>query len=166
MKRVILGVSIFLICIHGQLFAQNEVLREMNSLAGLAELGIVVNIETPSFISTEQLNPGVVREGILAELSDTHLRILDDSILRQSDEFPILHVHVNVMRASNGTYPFAIEMNVYQPVKLVLKGDLQSMASTWNKGQIGIVSEDQIPVIAEEAIYAIHAFKEEFTRVN
>lgn len=57
-------------------------------------------------------------------------------------------------------------MNFYQPVKLVLNRDLQSMASTWNKGRVGIVSEDMLSMIGQEAIYASNVFKEEFIRMN
>lgn len=70
------------------------------------------------------------------------------------------------MKAPNLTYPYSIELNFYQPVKLVLKNDLQSMASTWNKGQIGVVSEDLLPLIVEQAVYTANLFKDEFMEVN
>jgi hypothetical protein len=166
MNRICL-VFLFTVMSVTQLFAQNEIQREISSLAGIVEMGVVVNIEKPIGMPTvEKLTPAYIREGIIAEFGDLPVQILTDRALRQSDEFPILHVHVNVMKASNNTYPFSIEMNFYQPVKLVLKGDLQSMASTWNKGQIGIVSENMLEVIVEEAIYTSRVFKEEFQQVN
>lgn len=70
------------------------------------------------------------------------------------------------MKASNLTYPYSIELNFYQPVKLVLKGDLRSMASTWNMGQVGLVSENMLYLIAEEAAHAANQFKQEFAEVN
>ncbi len=155
-----------LILSTGSLHAQNEVLRELSSLAGISEFGIVVNIEKPAGVEAENLNPGHIREQIIENFDDLSIRVLEDKTLRQSDQFPILHIHVNVMKASNNTYPFAIEMNFYQPVKLILNRDLQSMASTWNKGQVGIVSEDMLTMIGEEAIFASNIFKEEFVRMN
>ena len=70
------------------------------------------------------------------------------------------------MRAANDTYPFSIELNFYQPVKLVLNRDLRTMAATWNKGQVGIVSSNMFHVIAEEAVYSTNLFKEEYQVVN
>lgn len=164
-------MKVFLILLFSTLFsisvhAQNEVLRELSSLAGISEFGVVVNIEKPGSLEVENLSPSFVRDGIIDNLSELPIRILNDATLRESDQFPILHIHVNVMRASNNTYPFSVEMNFYQPVKLILNRDLQSMASTWNKGQVGIVSEDMIGTIIDEAIFASNIFKEEFVRVN
>ena len=146
--------------------AQNEVMRELSSLAGISEFGVVVNIEKPGGLEVDNLDPGIIRDGIIENFGDLPITVLNDAILRQSDQFPILHIHVNVMKASNSTYPFSIEMNFYQPVKLVLNRDLQSMASTWNKGQVGIVSENMLQMIGEEAIFASNVFKDEFIRMN
>ncbi|GAB5407654.1 MAG: hypothetical protein BalsKO_00190 [Balneolaceae bacterium] len=147
-------------------FAQNEITRERSSLKGIQELGIVVNVERPIGLSTEALHTKTVRKAIEENLSELPITILTDKALRQSDEFPILHIHINIMRASNQTYPFSVDLNFYQPVKLVLNRDLQSMASTWNKGQVGLVTENMLHVIAEEAVYISNLFKDEFTEVN
>ncbi len=155
-----------LLLFNNHAIAQNEVLRELSSLAGISEFGVVVNIEKPGSLEVENLDPGTIRDGIIQNFTDLPITILNDAILRQSDQFPILHIHVNVMKASNGTYPFSIEMNFYQPVKLVLNRDLQSMASTWNKGQVGIVSENMLQMIIDEAIFASNIFKDEFIRMN
>jgi hypothetical protein len=163
--RAILTISFILLCSH-QAFAQNEVQRELSSLAGIAEFGVVVNIEKPVSLEVENLEPGIIRKSIIENFGDLPVSILTDATLQQSDQFPILHIHVNVMQASNGTYPFAIEMNFFQPVKLILNRDLQSMASTWNKGQVGIVSEDMLQMISDEAIQASNIFKDEFIRMN
>ncbi|MBO6523274.1 MAG: hypothetical protein JJ971_05565 [Balneolaceae bacterium] len=147
-------------------YAQNEIARERASLRGLQELGIVVNVEKSIGLSHESLNTGLIRKAIIENFEGLPLTILSDRTLRQSDEFPILHVHINIMRASNQTYPFSIEMNFYQPVKLVLNRDLQTMASTWNKGQVGVVSENMMHIIAAEAVNATNLFKDEFEEVN
>lgn len=146
--------------------AQNEIAREQSSLKGIQEIGIVVNIEKPMGLSHQTLQTKVIHRAIEENFSDLHITILSDKTLRRSDEFPILHIHINVMRASNQTYLFSIEINFYQPVKLVLNRDLQSMASTWNKGQLGMVTENMLHVIAEEAVNVSTLFKEEFEEVN
>ncbi len=148
------------------LYAQNEVLRELNSLSGITSFGIVVNIEKPASIGDPALDVTKIRNQVIQNLDDLPIEIIEDVILRQSDQFPVLHIHVNVMKASNLTYPYSIELNFYQPVKLVLKGDLQSMASTWNMGQVGLVSENMLRLIADEAVFAAKQFKQEFAEVN
>lgn len=146
--------------------AQNEVLRELNSLSGITSFGVVVNIEKPASIEAPALDVSQIRNEVIQNLDTLSVEIIEDVILRQSDQFPILHIHVNVMKASNLTYPYSIELNFYQPVKLVLKGDLRSMASTWNMGQVGLVSENMLYLIAEEAVHAANQFKQEFAEVN
>ena len=149
-----------------QVHAQNEIARERSSLKGIQEIGIVVNIEKPMGLSHQSLQTAVIQKAIKENFSDLPITILSDKTLRRSDEFPILHIHINVLRASNQTYPFSIEFNFYQPVKLVLNRDLQSMASTWNKGQLGMVTENMLHVIAEETVYVSNVFKDEFEEVN
>ncbi|MFV1885289.1 MAG: hypothetical protein ACMZ7B_12430 [Balneola sp.] len=160
-----------LLCLIGILsiqfgYAQNEVARERASLRGIQELGIVVNVEHSMGVKPESLNTRLIRKAVEENFKDLPISIITDRTLRQSDEFPILHIHVNIMRASNQTYPFSIELNFYQPVKLVLNRDLQTMASTWNKGQIGVVSENMIHIIADEVVAVSNLFKDEFEEVN
>ena len=166
MKYSFLMLLLLMFCSQQLLFAQNEILRERSTLIGIQEFGIVVNIEKPGSLNDPALNTGRIREQIQENFSDLPVTILDDKVLQQSDQFPILHVHVNVMKSVNETYPFAIELNFYQPVKLVLNRDMQTMASTWNAGQIGIVSEDLLIRIANEAVYAANEFKNEYLLVN
>lgn len=146
--------------------AQNEIARERSSLTGIKEMGIVVNIEKPIGLTDPSLDVTWIRKQVVESFDDLPVRILDDKTLRQSDEFPILHVHVNIMRASNLTLPFSIELNFYQPVKLVLNRDLKTMAITWNKGQVGIVSENMIPLIVEETVALSSLFIDAFEEVN
>lgn len=164
--RIFIATWFFLITTSGITFAQNEVLRERNSLVGIAEFGVVVNIEKPGYIQSASLNTSRIREQIIEELADLPVTILRDRLLRESDQFPLLHIHINIMKAPDGTYPFAVELNFYQPVKLVLNRDLQTMASTWNKGQVGIVSENNLSLIANEAVRTVNLFKEDYNWVN
>lgn len=150
----------------GQSYAQNEILREQSSLRGITEFGIVVNIEKTGSVHNESLNTASIRKRISARFEELGIRILNDETLSESDQYPILHFHVNIMKASNNTFPYSIEMNFYQPVKLILNRDLQTMASTWNKGLVGVVSEDQLFRIANQVVYSSDLFKDEFLLVN
>jgi hypothetical protein len=146
--------------------AQNEIAREQSSLYGITEFGVVVNVEIPGDLKSEHLSASGIRRSIEENLSELPVSILSDETLKESDSYPILHIHINVMEAANNTYPFSIELNFYQPIKLILNRDLQTMGVTWNKGQIGIVSHNMMHVIAEEAVYTSNLFKDAFLLVN
>ena len=161
--------AIFLLMLfffNGTTIAQNEVIRERASLNGIQEFGIVVNIEKPYSLKVNGLTPGEIRDKIVENFEELSASILDDETLIQSDQLPFLHIHINIMESVTTNYPFSIELNFYQPVKLVLNRDLQSTASTWDMSQIGIVSENQLSRIAEQAVYAADLFKHEYQIVN
>lgn len=166
MQKTFLLTALILAFLSHSALAQNEIIRERSSLLGIAELGVVVNVEKPIGLQSEALATTSIRDSIERELQGLPVSILSDRTLRDSDRFPILHIHINVMKAANNTYPFSIEVNFYQPVKLVLNRDMQTMAATWNKGQVGIVSADMFHVIAREAVYTAGLFKSDFEMVN
>lgn len=166
MKKRILLLSLLLPLLTLSVSAQNEIARERSSLLGIKEFGVVVNLEKPGNLQSDELSTVAIRKAIENELSSLPVSILDDETLRESDQYPVLHIHINVMRAANNTYPFSIELNFYQPVKLVLNRDLQTMAATWNKGQVGIVSPDMFHIIANEAVYSASLFSDEYQMVN
>ena len=161
-----LGFIVLWVCLSIPVAAQNEVFRESSSLQGIEEFGIVVNIEKPSDLEHDELSAPVIRNSIADKLKDLDVRLIDDEELRNSDKYPILYVHVNIMQAAKQLYPYSIELNFYQPVKLILQYDLQTTATTWNSGLVGLVSGDLIHQISEEAVYASTLFKDAFERVN
>ena len=75
-------------------------------------------------------------------------------------------MHVNAMELENGLIPFSIELRLYQPVKLVLHDELQTSASTWETGMVGIVSFDRLDVINRAASGLIDDFIEDYKRSN
>jgi hypothetical protein len=162
-----LSFSALIICtLSSPLFAQNEVARERSSLNGISELGVVINIEKPASVSSAELNPARIKTSIERSFTDLPLALLTDDQLRESDAYPILYIHVNVMKAGSNLYPFSIEQSLYQPVKLMLQNDLRTTAATWNKGQVGVVSTGNLSLIAEEAIAISRLFYDEFKQVN
>jgi len=70
------------------------------------------------------------------------------------------------MELENGLIPFSIELRLYQPVKLVLNRDLQTSASTWETGMIGIVSLDQLQTIKQAAENIMYTFLDDYRHVN
>lgn len=148
-------------------FAQNEIDRERISLQGLQEFGFTANIEGSREVADhESLTPSIIREQAIEQLVQNDLRFVSDEEVESSADLPFLHMHINTLQLENGLIPFSIELRLYQPVKLTLNRDLQTSASTWETGMVGIVSTDQIDVIKQAAEGVLMEFIEDYNRVN
>lgn len=167
MKTLTFFIFLILISFSSQsILAQNEVVRERNSLYGISEFGVVVNIEKPKSLEEVTLKVDSVRTLLVKELQDLPVTILEDQTLRQSDQFPILHLHINIMKATLGAFPFTAELKFYQPVKLPLNNDVQTMGATWHDSFIGVVSPDLIDYIAAQSTGLVKNFKIDYQSVN
>jgi hypothetical protein len=162
-----LTVFIILSVLPLQLSAQNEVSRERFSLQGLQEFGFTANIEGSRDIAdSEQLTPSVIRQQSINQHVESGIRYISDEEVRSSADIPFLHMHINTMQIENGLVPFSIQLRLYQPVKLTLNRDLQTSASTWETGMVGIVSYDQLPVINQAAKDLIVTFIADYFEAN
>ena len=161
-----LSLLIFSLLMGTSLLAQNEVETERHSLIGIKQFGISVEIEKPIGLKATTLNPAQIQKEIKESFETLPVTLLSFNELKESFYNPFFYVHVNIMQAEDGIYPFSIEMRFYQPIKLSLKNDLESMASTWHSGYVGMVSFDRINEIAGVVVEATKEFKEEFERLN
>lgn len=159
-------ITVISLFISSMCLAQNEVIREQNSLQGITEFGVVVNIEKPERLEELTLRVDSVRTLLLAELIELPVTILDDETLKESDLFPILHLHINVMYAMPGIYPFTAEMKFYQPVKLSLSNDIQTTAATWHNSFVGVVSPDLADIISVQSVKLVHSFRNDYLSAN
>ncbi|WP_340104618.1 hypothetical protein [Rhodohalobacter sp. 8-1] len=164
-------LKIFLIivmCISpAVLLAQNEIERERISLEGLQEFGFTANIEGSRTIAdSETLTPSTIRQEAISRIVDADLRYVSDEEVRSSADIPFLHMHINAMELENGLIPFSINLRLYQPVKLSLNRDLQTSASTWEDGMVGLVSYNRIEVIQEAALGMIEIFIDDYREAN
>ncbi len=164
--RSSLPLLLFLIFISTALHAQNEVETERHSLIGIKKFGISVDIEKPIGLKEATLNPAQIQKKIRESFETLPVTLLSFNELKESFYNPFFYVHVNIMQAEDGIYPFSIEMRFYQPIKLSLKNDVESMASTWHSGYVGMVSFDRVNEIAEVVVEATKEFKNEFERLN
>jgi len=139
---------------------------ERHSLIGIKKFGISVEIEKPIGLKEATLNPAQIQKEINESFETLPVTLLNFNELKESFYNPFFYVHVNIMQAEDGIYPFSIEMRFYQPIKLSLKNDLESMASTWHSGYVGMVSFDRVNEIAGVVVEATKEFKEEFERLN
>ena len=148
-------------------FAQNEIGRARISLQGIQEFGFTANIEgTQQVVDHDSLTPSVIRQEAINQLVESGLRFVSDDEIESSADIPFLYMHINTMRLDNGLVPFSINLQLYQPVKLSLNRDLQTSASTWDTGMVGIVSQDQLPVINQAAVHMIAEFISDYQRAN
>jgi len=147
--------------------AQNEVEREQISLEGLQEFGFTANIEGSRTIAEDEaLTPTLIRQQAVNQLVEADLRFISDEEVRSSADIPFLYMHINAMEMENGLIPFSIELRLYQPVKLMLNRDLQTSASTWENGIVGLVSHDRLDVISQAASNLVHTFIEDYQKSN
>lgn len=151
----------------GQSFAQSEVERELSSLHGIGHFYFVVNVEgNKNLTKEEQLNVPKLQEQLHGHLQSKGMDVLPNTDKPAAAEVPYLRLHINAMDAGRGLVPFSISVNFYQPVKLVLNRDRQTLASTWNTGYVGIVSYDRMGAIDTAAVDMLDEFIQDYRRVN
>lgn len=165
----ILSITLLIVVIFlpASALAQNEIERTRISLQGLQEFGFTANIEgSQQVVDHDSLTPSVIRQQAINQLVESGLRFVSDEEVESSADIPFLYMHINTMRLDNGLVPFSINLQLYQPVKLSLNRDLQTSASTWDTGMVGIVSQDQLPVINQAAENMIAEFIHDYQRAN
>ena len=165
MKTIFSAVCIAL-CICQSVSAQNEVLRQINSLRGITSFGISINVEHPSSLNDFDFDLSGIRKEIQDKLEAASVSVIGDDELRSSDQYPLLSLHINVLRAGNGTYPYSVELAFYQPVKLTLNRDVGTVAATWQTSFVAIVSHDLLEHITPSAINLVDSFVNDFASVN
>lgn len=162
MKRMKLTVLtiLFLCTFPLALLAQNEIILEQASLEGLQEIGFTANIEGSRTIAdSDNLTPSIIRQ-------EAGLRYVSDEEVQSSSDSPFLHLHINAMEMENGLIPFAINLRLYQSVKLTLNRDLQTTAITWRTGMVGLVSYDQLDTISDASANMIAEFIDDYNSAN
>ena len=163
----IIFIAALFLSLPAMLIAQNEIERERISLQGLKEFGFTANIEgTRTVTSHQELTPTVIRQEAVSKIVQAGLRFVSDEEVSSSADIPFLYMHINTIQLENGLVPFSIQLRLYQPVKLTLNRDLQTSASTWETGMVGIVSLDQLPVINLAASDLISDFINDYYHTN
>jgi hypothetical protein len=167
LKYLTIFFSIFLIpLLSSSGYAQNEVLREQNSLYGISEFGVVVNVEKPGSLDKISIPVDSVRKLLLEELSSLLVTILEYETLQQSDQLPILYLHINIIEGMAGTLSFTGQLMFYQPAKLPLNNDVRTMASTWHDSFIGVVTPDLADYITSRSARLASNFRIDYESVN
>lgn len=160
-------LSILFAALPVLLSAQNEIDRERISLEGIQQVGFTANLEGSQAVTSDSsLTPANIRQQAVNQLVRADLQYVPDEEVRSSADIPFLYMHINMMEVDNGLVPFSIELRFYQPVKLILNRDLQTSASTWETGMVGMVSLDQLPVINNAAENLVNEFVDDYLASN
>lgn len=166
-KKTVLFLLLITLFLPAAVMAQNEISRARISLQGLQEFGFTANIEgSRTVTSSDSLTPSVIRQQAINQIVEAGLRFVSDEEVESSADIPFLYMHINTMHLDNGLIPFSIQLQLYQPVKLTLNRDLQTSASTWDSGYVGIVSLDQLPLINQAASNLISDFIYDYQQAN
>src|SRR6056297_1352484 len=167
MKTIYFFLLFSLSLLTADLFAQNETVRQLISLEGIQEVGFTANLEGSRTVTSDKnLTPSNIRQAVVEELINNDIKFADDEEVRSSADIPFLYMHINMLELENGLIPFSIELRLYQPVKLSLNRNLETSASTWESGMVGIVSLDRISLIREAALNEVLTFIDDYHSAN
>lgn len=147
----ILFVLILLLSLCDITVAQNEIGTQRKSLEGLQQFYFTVNVEAPANLADKKaLDVTRLKKKSLQTLRRADLPVKKGKTPK-GQQHAMLIMHVNAMDAGRGIVPFAVNLDLYQPVKLTLNRDLSHTASTWNTGNVGVVSLDNLSMIPDAA---------------
>ncbi|MEM1270261.1 MAG: hypothetical protein AAGI08_09445 [Bacteroidota bacterium] len=138
--------------------AQTEIESARVSLAGLSELGIEVTIEKPLGASTNE----ALR--LDAATGSLRARLIENGVpARERKQDATLRVHVNVMRAEGGRFPFSVELDLEQPA--FVNGRLVP-AITWSDSLVGLAFEADLSVVQTAILALADEFSADYRAAN
>jgi hypothetical protein len=172
MQKRRLGSAFFILLVwlyvlQAPTFGQPSPESERQSLAGVGPFSLIVDLEAPvSVQSNEALDPGRIHAEISAIFRDAGLEVRSIEPGREMDNLPYLYVHINLHDAGEGIYPFTVQVRFYQAVQLSGRGGTVVAGSTWEAGNVGIVSSDMLHMVSSSAINAAYPFIDDFRSAN
>lgn len=166
-SHIILFVGVILISFPRLIFGQSEIEEERSSLRGLTGVGFTVNIEqNTAFADTQLVKIEAIKKQGIQQLRDRNITVYDDRKIRESVRTPVLYLHINLLSTQTGIISFGVTASLYQPVKLILRDDNETTASTWETSVVGIATYDKIGVIKQAAMGVIHQFIDDYHTIN
>jgi len=146
---------------------QTEIKAQRSSLQGLQGVGFTVNIEQNTALTDTQLvKISTIKKQGTQVLKNGNVHVYSDQQVRSSTRIPVLFLHINSHSTRNGIIAFAINISLYQPVKLELSHDKRMTAATWEDGEVGLASYDKIGVITQAAMGLIKSFIHAYKQAN
>lgn len=142
--------------------AQMETEQSRRSLRGIKGFYLHVDVEgSVGLTQDDALNVRAIKGRVSTALRDAGLNVLEPTEVIDQSSSPYLYVHVNMMDMDQGLVPFAINTQFYQQVQI--KRQRSSMvACTWDTGLVGLVSYDNLDMIADAAVSSVTNFIDDY----
>ncbi len=127
------------------------------------------------FVAIDNLNPATEAMGLSSKKvhGDVALRLRQKGIhvfsvkqMRQTPGLPILKVLINVHKAADNLFVYAIDIYLQQTVKLVQRPSIQAYATTWKTGTLGIVTNDKLDDMNDLILDFIDDFASDYKQAN
>ena len=146
--------------------AQMETAESRNSLDGIKGFYLHVDVEgSLGLTSDEKLNVRAVKGRLTDTLRGAGLNVLETTEVVDASSEPYLYVHVNMLDMEGGLVPFAVNTQFYQRVEIARQRS-STIAATWDTGLVGLVSYDNLDMIADAAVGSVTNFITDFQEVN
>ena len=147
--------------------AQMQTGQSRQSLEGIQGFYVQIDVEgSVGLVSDEKLNVTAMNQRVKQRLRDAGLNVLEPTEVVDQPQEPYLYLHVNMMEMERGLVPFAINMQFFQRVELPRKKRESLIACTWDTGLVGLVSLDNLDMIAESAVGSVDLFIDDFQQTN
>jgi len=145
-----------------QVYAQMETEQSRKSLRGIKGFYLHVDVEgSLGLTQDDALNVRAITGRVSTALRDAGLNVLQPSEVVDQSSSPYLYVHVNMMDMDQGLVPFAINTQFFQPVE-IKRQRFSTTACTWDTGLVGLVSYDNLDMIADAAVGSVTNFIDDY----
>lgn len=167
LSRVLLVTLAWIFFIQIPVFGQPSPELERQSLTGSGPFSLIVDLEAPVSVQTsEALDPGRIHDEVLTILRGAGLEVRSIDPNRKADDLPYLYVHINLHDAGEGIYPFTVQVRFYQAVQPTGRSGAIMAGSTWEAGNVGIVSADMLHMVSNSAVNAAYPFIDDYHAAN
>lgn len=146
--------------------AQPDPAQERATLREIDTFYLVVDLEVSGELREQTaLDISEIRQQVLATLRGAGLDVLDTPG-PDTETLPYLYLHVNTLDAGGGLIPFSVQGDFYQAVRLRNRRGSSAQGSTWNVGNVGIVSIDLIHTIPASVLDVVQLFIDDYRTAN
>ncbi|WP_457654661.1 hypothetical protein [Rhodocaloribacter sp.] len=143
---------------------------EAHAQIGLDEARASLRDVGPFFVRVDvEGSPALSEHPALRDLTRAVTRRLSDGGARpvsERDERPYLYVHVNALEMDNGLIPFAVSLQFLQTVRLARERTVPTTGCTWEAATVGLVTPDNVALIAEAALDLADEFAMDLRAAN
>lgn len=146
---------IFWLMVGGTTVAQSN--PERKTLAGLRAIAVVV----------ESIEPEIERAGLTASQlqTDVELRLRRSGISVLDTGGTYLYINANVLKIDNYSFAYSLKVSLMQPVVLERNKAISTIASTWDKGVVGVVGASNFQRIRQNAGDLVDAFINDYLAI-